>query len=75
MDLAIGHVHVLFYASTVKKSSLQFIFTQYVVYSSEQKLYWPFQIAYEGDFRSLCTVTFGQKVDCHFWQIPYSREH
>ena len=24
---------------------------------------WPFQIAYEGDFRSLCTVTFGQKVD------------
>ena len=24
---------------------------------------WPFQIAYEGDFGSLCTVTFGQKVD------------
>ena len=24
---------------------------------------WPFQTAYEGDFRSLCTVTFGQKVD------------
>ena len=22
-----------------------------------------FQVAYEGDFRSLCTVTFGQKVD------------
>ena len=25
-------------------------------------LYWPFQIAYEGDFRSLCTVSFWQKV-------------
>ena len=24
---------------------------------------WPFQIAYEGDFRSLCSVIFGQKVD------------
>ena len=38
-------------------------------YSREKKhvsisdMYWPFQIAYEGDFRSLCTVTFGQKVD------------
>ena len=38
-------------------------------YSREQKhvsvsdMYWPFQIAYEGDFRSLCTVTFGLKVD------------
>ena len=24
---------------------------------------WPFQIAYEGYFWSLCTVTFGQEVD------------
>ena len=24
---------------------------------------WPFQIAYEWDFRILCTVTFGPKVD------------
>ena len=24
---------------------------------------WPFQIAYEGDFRSLCSVIFLQKVD------------
>ena len=38
-------------------------------YSREYKpvSYWstcrPFQISYEGDFRSLCTVTFWQKVD------------
>ena len=40
----------------------------HIPYSREQKhvsvsdMPWPFQIAYEGDFRSLCTVTFGQKV-------------
>ena len=40
-----------------------------VPYSREQKhvsvsdMSWPFQIAYEVDFRSLCTVTFLRKVD------------
>ena len=40
-----------------------------VPYSREQKhvsvsdMSLAFQIAYEGDFRSLCTVNFGQKVD------------
>ena len=40
-----------------------------IPYSREQKhvsvsdMSQPFQIAYEGDFRSLCTMTFGQKVD------------
>ena len=32
----------------------------HVSFRSTQRL---FQIAYEGDFRSLCTVTFWQKVD------------
>ena len=58
-----------------------------IPYSREQKhvsvsdMSWPFQIAYEGDFWSLFTVTFWQKVDflisnpCKNLQLYGSSQH